>query len=328
MANKFTLQYACVNRTLDPCKLIDDFIQVVDERTDGRVEIQLTSFPELGINGIDIISLIKDGTVGGGEIYNGYVAGEYPIFDIVHLWGLFDSTQKYFQAVDEISDEMSDFVKEKTGGGEVIAFGYYPSNYFFSELPFDESADFQGNRTRSHSTVLSDLLTELGALPQFIAFADVYDMLESGSLDAAVTCGSCGIDQRWYEVTKYLTGPIPGSFNWTFITFAAEEWESLPAELQLIIKEEGAALTAKNREDILAWDSGAINDLKAQGMIYSPFGDDIISAFSAAGQESVLPPWVARTGGPDSEAVLFYNKHIAPITGLLVAADGTIVKTG
>jgi len=69
--------------------------------------------------------------------------------------------------------------------------------------------------------VLSDLIGPdgLGANPQTMAFADVYPALERGVLDGAVTCGSCAVGQKWFEVTDYLTGPVPGTFAETFITF-------------------------------------------------------------------------------------------------------------
>ncbi|MCH2500919.1 MAG: hypothetical protein MK118_11740, partial [Dehalococcoidia bacterium] len=51
----FEFQYVCVNRTLLPCQVIQEFIDSVEERTDGQIEIQISSYPELGISGFDMI---------------------------------------------------------------------------------------------------------------------------------------------------------------------------------------------------------------------------------------------------------------------------------
>ena len=44
---EFTFQYVCVNRTLRPCQLVDEFIKGVNERTEGQITINLSSYPEL-----------------------------------------------------------------------------------------------------------------------------------------------------------------------------------------------------------------------------------------------------------------------------------------
>ena len=54
------IQLVCINRTGNPCTLIysteeehgvDGFIERVKDRTNGRVEFQVSSFPELGPGG-------------------------------------------------------------------------------------------------------------------------------------------------------------------------------------------------------------------------------------------------------------------------------------
>ena len=50
----FKFQHACINRTLNPCIIMMEFAANVLERTNGQVEIQISSFPELGLAGPDI----------------------------------------------------------------------------------------------------------------------------------------------------------------------------------------------------------------------------------------------------------------------------------
>ena len=75
----FEFQYVCVNRTLLPCQVVQEFLDSVRARTDGQVDIQLSSYPELGISGFDMIRLLEDGTTRFGEIYSGFVGGEFPV---------------------------------------------------------------------------------------------------------------------------------------------------------------------------------------------------------------------------------------------------------
>ena len=38
---------------------------------------------------------------------------------------------------------------------------------------------------------------------------------------------------------------------------------------------------------------------------------------------TILPNWVERTGGPDSDAVNLYNEKVAPIVGVTINPDGS-----
>ena len=61
---------------------------------------------------------------------------------------------------------------------------------------------------RVHSVALASLIAGLGGEPLTIAFAEVYTALERGTLDAAISGTKPGYGLRWYEVSKYLVGPI------------------------------------------------------------------------------------------------------------------------
>ncbi|MEC9447621.1 MAG: TRAP transporter substrate-binding protein DctP [Chloroflexota bacterium] len=325
----FEFQYVCVNRTLLPCQVIQEFLDTVRTRTDGQVDIQLSSYPELGISGFDMIRLLEDGTIGFGEIYSGFVGGEFPVFEAANLWGAYESVDQWFEASEALEDDIKTLVTRETGGGKIVGFNYYSSNYFFTKGPLNTLSDFKGVKTRTHSNVLSDLIGEnggLGANPQTMAFADVYPALERGVLDGAVTCGSCAVGQKWFEVTDYLTGPLPGTFAQTFVTFNGKEWNSLPADFQKIILEEGVKHSDRAKAAALNADVEAEGQLIDLGMEHANFTPDMMSIIKEAAQKSVIPKWAERAGGYDSEPVQLYNEKVGPITGMYVQSDGTVEK--
>ena len=325
----FEFQYVCVNRTLLPCQVIQEFLDAVRTRTDGQVDIQLSSYPELGISGFDMIRLLEDGTIGFGEIYSGFVGGEFPVFEAANLWGAYESVDQWFEASEALEDDIKTLVTRETGGGKIVGFNYYSSNYFFTKGPLNTLSDFKGVKTRTHSNVLSDLIGEnggLGANPQTMAFADVYPALERGVLDGAVTCGSCAVGQKWFEVTDYLTGPLPGTFAQTFVTFNGKEWNSLPADFQKIILEEGVKHSDRAKAAALNADVEAEGQLIDLGMEHANFTPDMMSIIKEAAQKSVIPKWAERAGGYDSEPVQLYNEKVGPITGMYVQSDGTVEK--
>jgi TRAP-type C4-dicarboxylate transport system substrate-binding protein len=325
----FEFQYVCVNRTLLPCKVIQEFLDAVKTRTDGQIEIQLSSYPELGISGFDMIRLLEDGTIGMGEIYSGFVGGEFPIFEAANLWGVYESVDQWFEASEALQEDIKALVKRETGGGQIVGFNYYSSNYFFTKDPLNTLEDFKGVKTRTHSNVLSDLIGPdgLGANPQTMAFAEVYPALERGVLDGAVTCGSCAVGQKWFEVTDYLTGPVPGTFAETFITFNGTEWAGLPADFQAILLEEGALHSERAKQAALNSDIESEGDLIELGMKHSNFTPEMLVIIKDAAKNSVIPKWADRAGGFGSESVDLYNSKVGPITGLYVQPDGTAGTT-
>ena len=320
----FEFQYVCVNRTLLPCKVIQEFMDAVRAKTDGQVDIQLTSYPELGISGFDMIRLLEDGTIGMGEIYSGFVGGEFPIFEAANLWGAYASVDEWFEASEALQEDIKSLVTRETGGGRIVGFNYYSGNYFFTKKPLNTLADFKGVKTRSHSNVLSDLVNHMGANAQTMAFADVYPALERGVLDGAVTCGSCAVGQKWFEVTDYLTGPVPGTFAETFITFNATLWNSLPEDFQNIILAEGVLHSDRAKAAALQADIEAEGQLIELGMEHSNFSSEMLALLKEGARLSVIPNWAERAGGPESEAVKLYNTKVAPITGLYIASDGSV----
>jgi len=143
----FEFQYVCVNRTLLPCQVVQEFLETVNTRTNGQIVIQLSSYPELGISGFDMIRLLEDGTIGMGEIYSGFVGGEFPVFEAANLWGVYNSVDQWFEASEALQEDIKALVKRETGGGQIVGFNYYSSNYFFTKDPLNTLDDFSGVKT-------------------------------------------------------------------------------------------------------------------------------------------------------------------------------------
>ena len=319
-----TLQVVCINRTLRPCELIAEFyVPKVAERTEGQITVEISSYPELGLGGPDTIRLVNDQTLEFAEIYSGYVGGDLPVIDVGNLWGLSPSNDAHLELTDAIEDDMIRILRDATGG-EPIFRAYYPNQYVFSREPLPDLASYEDKKIRQHSTILGDLLAGLGAEGQFVAFADVYTALERGVLDAGITGGTPGYGQRWYEVTDYLYGPIVGSIGVTYVTVNGSKWEQINEENRQILKEIGQEFEAENIRLLKEqWDPDGINLNVEEGMAYSDFPDDVKAEMRVTALETIIPNWVERAGGPDSEGVKIFNEKVGPIVGVTINADGS-----
>jgi TRAP-type C4-dicarboxylate transport system substrate-binding protein len=160
------------------------------------------------------------------------------------------------------------------------------------------------------------MVAGLGGVPLNLPFAEVYTALERGTVDAAISGTKPGAGLRFYEVAKYLVGPI---FLRPHIAFAinATTWKRLPPDLQTIMKEETERIIeGKTFEAIEVWNQEGYAINVAKGMEYLPFSPELQAALKEVLQTRVAPDWVRRAGG--KEAAQLFNHIIAPIVGFTV----------
>jgi len=319
----FQFQYACVAENSRPCRLIKSFfIPRVEERTKGQLRIDVTSFIELGLAGPGTLRMVEEGTLDAGEILSVYVAGELPITEIDNLLGLFPDAETQRRVTDAVREDIERIISERTGGGQILAYQYYDNLFFFSNKPFLSVADFKDSKIRQPGGVLGDLIAGLGANGQFIAVSEVHTTLELGIVDAAVTSGTAGLAGRLHEVTDYLVGPIVArSHSW--MTINADLWNVLPAEFQQILLEVGKEYEAENLRLVEQWNLDGIDLNVAEGMEHIPFTPEVSEALRQVALNNVVPGWISRVGGPESEGARLFNAKVAPIVNVVVNPDGT-----
>lgn len=314
---EFKFKLMGINRTLDPWKLYEEWARVVEKRTNGRVQFELTSLPELGLGGAETIRVLKTGVVDVAEVYGGYVAGELPMVEILEMPGIFDDGETSKKAV--LAWKATEArILDQRANAVLLAMALYPDQAFFSRKPLRTLDDFRGLKVRVHSVALASLVAGLGGQPLTIPFAEVYTALERGTLDAGITGTKPGFGLRWYEVTKFLVGPISMRPH-VALSVNKASWRRLPADIQVIFKEEAERLVeAKAFTAIEAWNQEGIDKSVEKGMEHLPFTPELRKAIKEILRTKVVPEWVKRAGG--AEAAKRFNEIIAPLAGFRVDA--------
>ena len=324
-----TIQHACINRALLPCKIIEQYwAPNLEERTNGQLILEVSSFPELGLAGPDTLQLVSEGTLSMANIYTGYVAGELPAIEVQSLWGIYPDWETMYYSLTNMHPQLEAMVASETGGGIVVNHNWYSGNdqFFFSKKPLRTLDDFDGLKTRSHAAALSDWINGMGADAQFIAFSEVYTALERGIIDAGVTGSTPGYGQRWYEVAGYLNGPLKSLLSTNNIV-NAEVWESIPSDLQQIFIEEGTKSELEQlRLTSIQNVTGVQKNIDA-GMELVEFTPELADySLNVAVMEHVVPGWLRRLGypGKNDDAVAMFNDHVGPYVGVNIGADGAV----
>ena len=243
-----------------------------------------------------------------------------------NLWGVYRDNQTFFEATVAAIPDLDRLIEERTNGGiTVLQFWRVPENeiFFFSKQPLENLEDFDGLKVRSFGGALSDLIDGMGSEAQFVAFAEVYTALARGILDGGVTGANAAYGQRWYEVTDYMAGELP-LFTVENGTVNRELWDSLPDDFRTILWEDGARYELEFLRVTPNLSSLGIPKLLDEDMIYIPFGDEIKDyMFEEVGIKRVIPNWVSRVGGTDTEAVEIFNRTVGPVAGVKIEPDGS-----
>ena len=120
-------------------------------------------------------------------------------------------------------------------------------------------ADYKGVKFRIQSSkVLEAQFRSLGAIPQVMAFGEVYQALQTGVVDGQENTTSNVYSQKMHEVQKYMTMTSHGYIGYVVVV-NKKFWDGLPADireqLEKAMKEAtayGNNQSAKENDDALA----------------------------------------------------------------------------
>ena len=139
-------------------------------------------------------------------------------------------------------------------------------------------------------------------------------------LDAEVT-GANRVLPAVVRGAEYMTRLY--SFNATIAVINGEVWDSIPADLQQILIEEGAkheieALRLASIQNI----TGVSRNVDA-GLELVEFGPEAQALSAEAARNQVIPNWLKRVGYPEEgqDTVDVFNDKIGPFVGLEIVED-------
>jgi TRAP-type transport system periplasmic protein len=301
---------------------------MVPKATGGRIEFNLKTYPEMNVQGPEVIRLVRSGQVDVGAAPLTTVSGDVPLLDAFDLPNSHSSPANQRKAANGLFVPVNKEMERL--GVRLIATHPFPAQVFFCKKPIAKLDDIKGLKVRVAGPSQSDFISALGGQPTAIAFNEVYGALERGTVDCAVTGTGSGNAQKWYEVTTHLytlvvSWGISGYFvnlNW---------WNKLDAPVRTYLDKHfddvedaqwklGAELTADGIACNIGDAAGCkINTLvKNKPMVLVRPTDADIARAKQVFVDVVLPNWVKRCGG--EKCSVPYNDVVAPINGVRFTA--------
>lgn len=277
------------------------FAELVRERTNGRIEIQISPAGELG----DEQAVVKQLQFGGIDFVRvslSILADDFPALNVLQLPYLYRDAAHMWKVLDgEIG---ADMMKTFEGSG-MRALSWYDAgarSFYTTQKPVHTPGDMAGMRVRVQpSGLMEDVVRALGAEPVPMVYSDVYSALQTGVIDAAENNWPSYESMEHYRVARYFT---------------VDEHTRIP-ELQLVSEQTWEKLGEEDREILLTcaqesavyertlWEERAKESeekVRAAGCVVIELTEQEKEAF----QEAVLPLYQSYCGdyGDQIQAIL------------------------
>jgi C4-dicarboxylate-binding protein DctP len=242
----------------------EKFKELGEKYTDGRVKIEVYAnsslykdkeeVEALQLGAVQMLapSLAKFGPLG---------AREFEVFDLPYILRSKEALRKITDGA--IGKKL--FAKLEPKGITGLAYWDNGFKIMSANRPLHMPADFRGLKMRIQSSkVLEAQIRALGAIPQVMAFSDVYQALQTGVVDGTENPPSNMYTQKMYEVQKHATISNHGYLGYAVIV-NKNFWDKLPADIRAGLEKAMAEATTYANNISEQENEGAIVEMKKSG---------------------------------------------------------------
>jgi len=209
----------------------EKFKELAEKRLPGKVKVEVypnstlykdgEEMEALSLGSVQLLapSLAKFGPLG---------AREFEVFDLPYIFDSYAELHKVTEG--PVGKAM--FKKLESKGITGLAYWDNGFKVMSANTPIKLPTDLRGKKLRIQSSqVLSSQMKALGALPQTMAFSEVYQALQTGVVDGTENPPSNLYTQKMHEVQKHVTMTDHGYLGYAVIT-NKKFWDGLPADVR------------------------------------------------------------------------------------------------
>lgn len=223
------------------------FAKMVEEKTDGKVEVQVFANGSL-YKDPEELQALRDGNIHMIAPSLSKLTPIVPELGVFDLPFLYPSIKEYHLAFDGILGKM---ITDKMKRQGLVPMAFWDNGFkqFTNNTkPIVTPEDLQGIKVRiMPSSVLDQQFALLQAQPIEMSFNDVYSALEQGSVDGQENTISNIYTKKFHKVQKYMTISDHGYLSYMVLMDQAF-WSQLPSYVQNAIVEAMDEVTAWQRD--------------------------------------------------------------------------------
>ncbi len=253
----------------------EKFKELAEKRLPGKVKVEVypnstlykdgEEMEALALGSVQLLapSLAKFGPLG---------AREFEVFDLPYIFDNYEELHKVTGG--EAGKAL--FKKLETKGLTGLAYWDNGFKVMSANTPIKLPADLKGKKMRIQSSqVLAAQMKALGALPQTMAFSEVYQALQTGVVDGTENPPSNLYTQKMHEVQKHVAMTNHGYLGYAVIT-NKKFWDGLPPDIRKELEAAMVEATKYANDIALKENEDAIAKVKASGKsaVYTPTAEE------------------------------------------------------
>ncbi len=258
---------------------VEKFVDLVSERTDGKVQVNLHPGAELGSER-ETYEGMQAGTVDMVLNTNGPLPGfldEGMLLDLPFLFPDYETADVILGG--PAGDKLIEIIEDKMDI-VVLAWGENGFRHFTnSRRLINSPEDLSGLRIRTmENPLMRDTIEILGADPTTIAGPEIYTSLQQGVVDGQENPLAIIKALAIYEVQDYLT--LSGHFySPLLLAISADKFYSFPEDVQDILRTSAKESMEYKKEIMREADQEVIEFLEKEGMEITEITDEERIAF-------------------------------------------------
>jgi C4-dicarboxylate-binding protein DctP len=219
------------------------FKELAEKATNGRVRVEVypnsqlykdkEEMEALQLGAVQMLapSLAKFGPLG---------VKEFELFDLPFIFDSYAELHKVTQG--PVGKKLLARLEPKG----ILGLAYWDNGFkvMSANKPLKSPGDFRGLKMRIQSSkVLDSEMRSVGAIPQVLAFSEVYQALQTGVVDGTENPPSNLYTQKMHEVQKYVTLSNHGYLGYAVIV-NKKFWSELPPDIRTALEGALAQATA------------------------------------------------------------------------------------
>ncbi|MFL5137667.1 MAG: TRAP transporter substrate-binding protein [Microvirga sp.] len=242
----------------------EKFKELAEKYTNGKVKVEVypnsqlykdkEEVDALQLGAVQMLapSLAKFGPLG---------AREFEVFDLPYILPSKAALRKVTEG------DLGKRLFKKLESKGIVGLGYWDNGFkvMSANKPLRTPEDFRGLKMRIQSSkVLEAQMRALGAIPQVMAFSEVYQALQTGVVDGSENTPSNMYTQKHHEVQKFITLSDHGYIGYAVIA-NKKFWDGLPGDVRGQLEKAMAEATAYANQISQTENDEALAEIKKSG---------------------------------------------------------------
>jgi tripartite ATP-independent transporter DctP family solute receptor len=244
-----------------------EFARLVEERTQGRIKIEVYSGGKLG-NEKSVTEQVQFGAVDFARLSISSLADFEKSMAVLMLPYIYRDREHMFKVLEgPIGEKILGNLERSTGVVGLAWMDAGTRSFYNTKKEISRPEDLIGLKIRSQETeLMTDIIKSFGASPVAMAYSDVYSALQTGVIDGAENNWPSFEASGHYEIAKFFTvdehNRIP-----ELVVISQKVLEKLSPEYRTIVTQAAREAAEFEREEWLKREAVSRDKIESAGVI-------------------------------------------------------------